>query len=420
MKNKEITKHAFRHRVIKQFVLGVIILTVVFICAAHKDMTVTQDTLVKTTSYVREQCNRYARIELAAETKSLMRIIESSKQIGYRIKEEDGLCSEEALREYARHSYVSGVLLLDKKGKVISQYHEEKQAPKVLYDALDSTALLDVFAYQEKRYAVRLKDEDGSEVDIAATAREDDEGIIVAYYHTPLEYLDSFNLSISSLLSGYNLNNSTVVVVSKGERIVASNDESLTGLSTDNVPILRKIKDSSVASNLTHTNKQGSSVSQYFGLMERGRDFYVYSYLPERSVFMNTPRILLYAAIIYIIVLTIIFAVRWRVVQQYREKELEFQKEYTAKLKNKNEQLCVAVNQADKANAAKSSFLSRMSHDIRTPLNGIIGLLEISQMHPDDTQLIKENQKKMRVVANHLLSLINDVLQMSKLESGAK
>ena len=76
------------------------------------------------------------------------------------------------------------------------------------------------------------------------------------------------------------------------------------------------------------------------------------------------------------------------------------------------------MDQADRANAAKTSFLSRMSYDIRTPLNGIIGLLEIDAAHPEDTELVNANRDKMRVAADHLLSLINDILQMSKLESG--
>ncbi len=75
-----------------------------------------------------------------------------------------------------------------------------------------------------------------------------------------------------------------------------------------------------------------------------------------------------------------------------------------------------AEREADRANSAKSNFLSRMSHDIRTPLNGIIGLLEINKAHADDIELVRENQDKMRVAADHLLSLINDVLEMSKLE----
>ena len=70
------------------------------------------------------------------------------------------------------------------------------------------------------------------------------------------------------------------------------------------------------------------------------------------------------------------------------------------------------------ANRTKTQFLARMSHDIRTPLNGIIGLLKIDEEHFDDEELVKENHEKMKVVADHLLSLINDILQMSKLEEG--
>ena len=84
---------------------------------------------------------------------------------------------------------------------------------------------------------------------------------------------------------------------------------------------------------------------------------------------------------------------------------------------NRNE-LQAAKDAAEKANFAKTSFLSRMSHDIRTPLNGIIGLLKIDDAHPDDKELLKSNRAKILVAANHLLSLINDVLQMSKLEDG--
>ena len=73
-----------------------------------------------------------------------------------------------------------------------------------------------------------------------------------------------------------------------------------------------------------------------------------------------------------------------------------------------------------KANAAKSDFLARISHDIRTPLNGIIGLLHIDETHFDNTALIEENHQKMMTSANHLLSLVNHVLQMSKLEDGTE
>jgi len=77
-----------------------------------------------------------------------------------------------------------------------------------------------------------------------------------------------------------------------------------------------------------------------------------------------------------------------------------------------------ATLEAKKANEARAAFLARMSHDIRTPLNGIIGLLEIGEHHPDDREMIDANRKKARTAANHLLSLVNDILNLNKLEDG--
>ena len=79
----------------------------------------------------------------------------------------------------------------------------------------------------------------------------------------------------------------------------------------------------------------------------------------------------------------------------------------------------IALESEKKANQSKSAFLSRMSHDMRTPLNGITGLLKINENHFDDIDLVKENHKKMQIAADYLLSLINEVLQMSKIEEGS-
>lgn len=78
----------------------------------------------------------------------------------------------------------------------------------------------------------------------------------------------------------------------------------------------------------------------------------------------------------------------------------------------------VAQNKALAANAAKTAFLARMSHDIRTPLNGILGLIEIEELHEDDVDAARKNRAKARIAANHLLSLINDILEMGRIENG--
>lgn len=105
-----------------------------------------------------------------------------------------------------------------------------------------------------------------------------------------------------------------------------------------------------------------------------------------------------------------------------RRKQLDEAYERTAKanveLEKAQADIQAALNAAEAANSAKTDFLSKMSHDIRTPLNGIMGLLEMDERHPNDLKLIEENRKKIKVAANHLNSLLNDILQLSKLESG--
>ena len=114
-----------------------------------------------------------------------------------------------------------------------------------------------------------------------------------------------------------------------------------------------------------------------------------------------------------VLVTLVCFVFSGLIAQVYYQAELRRYKDriYAEKIKE-------SADEAKAANAAKTNFLSRISHDIRTPLNGIIGLLEIDGKHPDDKELIQKNRGKMLVAANHLLELINDVLQMSKMESG--
>lgn len=96
-----------------------------------------------------------------------------------------------------------------------------------------------------------------------------------------------------------------------------------------------------------------------------------------------------------------------QIIDETKQKELTYQR----KLEN-------AIDEARRANAAKSDFLSRMSHDIRTPINGIMGMLDIVSKLQDQPDKVQECYDKMRFSASHLLTLVNDILDMNKLESG--
>lgn len=109
----------------------------------------------------------------------------------------------------------------------------------------------------------------------------------------------------------------------------------------------------------------------------------------------------------------------WKYIEDYghKVKTKDGKIEHWNLILDKNELIekTIELESEKKANEAKTTFLTRMSHDIRTPLNGIIGLLDIGEKHKEDHQLIDRNRKKAQVAADHLLSLINDILELNKL-----
>ena len=84
-----------------------------------------------------------------------------------------------------------------------------------------------------------------------------------------------------------------------------------------------------------------------------------------------------------------------------------------------NRTLATAAEEADYANKAKTDFLSTMSHDIRTPMNAIIGLTTIAENNVNDSEAVSDNLRKIKLASNHLLTLINDILDISKVERGS-
>mgnify|MGYP001015795244 FL=1 len=193
-----------------EVLLGVILMGGVFLIAVHVDVRSAKRTLTSKVSYIKEQCNQYERLNLASETKSMMRIIESVHQINHALTEngtDAGAVTTEMLEQWARDSYVTGVLLLDENGKVQVQYGDpvDGLSTEELSEHMTSDALQDAILFSEKTYAMRFPCEDGSYADLAATGNADGSGMVVAYYHTTLEYTRAFHLSVDTLLVGYNL-----------------------------------------------------------------------------------------------------------------------------------------------------------------------------------------------------------------------
>ena len=118
----------------------------------------------------------------------------------------------------------------------------------------------------------------------------------------------------------------------------------------------------------------------------------------------------MWATLLVVAVTALVALLLFLVWNRYAKQKAAMQRLY-------NSQLQEALQIAREANEAKSEFLSRMSHDIRTPMNGIVGMLDISDKNVENPDMVRRCHRKIQIAAEYLLSLINDVLDMSKLEA---
>ena len=421
MKAKKVILR-WRQLIPVEILVGILLMTVMFVIASNDDISTAEQELVSKVEYMKEQCNNSQLINLASEAKSLLRLTESAEQIRWRMKYGPELSRaatvDDALATLAKDSYLDGLFLLGPDGTITAQYNSVNVPADRLMPRLDLNSLLDTMDFQEKTYVVRVNFENGSFIDVAAVGRADERGVIVGYYYTSAGYAKVFNNSIRSLIASYAPERDGTVVVSAGTHVLASNDKTLVDTEIDDTPILKRIMERGTGKKLIHAKDGRTVLGHDFGLMEKSRDYYIYAFMTERTVFATTPQVMLYTLFVYLMLLVMVHMLWWRTERGYHKETLRVQREYTQALEAKNAQLREVAAQAQKANEAKSRFLSRMSHDIRTPINGIIGLLNIDEAHFDDQALLLANHQKMKVSADHLLSLINDVLQMSKLEDG--
>ena len=409
------------HYIVVCALIGLLVLGGVFAASVQVDLNAAEKRFGDTISYIKEQCTGYDNLNLASETKSLMRVIENVQYLRSDITNDmaldaDFVLNDTAMQGYLRTHTITGVLLLDTDGKMecgasTDGLTDNPLKAEELPVSLSRTTLLNVADHPQQVYSGRVIMEDGSYVDIAACARADAHGILVVYYHTSEEYVRNYNLSYQNIVQGYSPEVDGTIVVTRGDVIVASNDDALLGSSVDDVPTLSGLKEHGTDGEMTHIHNGWTGPACSYGIIERGRNFYVYVFRPEVEVFDSTPRNMLFAACAYAVILLLIQTLRWKTAQRYREEQLRREQEYQKTLK-------AEALKAEAANIAKTEFLQRMSHDIRTPINGIRGMVEIANRCPDDAARQADCRKKIWEASSLLLELVNEVLDMGKLESG--
>ena len=391
--------------------IGICVAVVSLFYFFHAEKAEAEERMVEIVNYVKVQCSTYTHYNESSESKSLLRAIESARQMSTNIsmeKENGGQLSEDFLKENLQTLWVDGILVLDEEGKTDCEYSTDESLTGEITEYLQKDIIMDFAGYEERSYSERFTREDGSHIDIAACARKDAPGIVAVYYYTSPEFTRNYTLTIQGLLKGYSTRKDGTIIVADSGIVVASNDESLLGQNTADNEVVQAMKRHTDSQHIYHLKNEGIGC---YGIMLKQRDYYIYAYLPDTEVFHNLPFSVISVIFLYSLMFSIFWFWTYRTNLAHRKQEQEKDEKYKA-------ELLIAAKKAEAANEAKTEFLQRMSHDIRTPINGICGMVNMADHYADDMEKQTEYRTKVKEASNLLLELVNDVLDMSKLESG--
>ena len=393
--------------------VGISLFGIVFALSRRADMQNCEQRLTGVMEFIKAQSADYTKYNDTAVAKSLVR-----EAAAIHALEELSLdCDEAALSEYARMLWLTGVSVLDAQGDLVCEYTENGTGYAQLQSGIKLEPILSVIDYPQKTYVKRVELGGDNFVNVAVHSCADGTGVVLAYRYIPAAFSQKSVLSIQTLLDGYAVSSTGTLLVAEDNRVAASNDPTLIGMNIFENERLMSIRRSGHADKLIRVYAP-KGIEQCYGMYSHGRDYYLYAYVPARQVYTITVMNLVVTLVMYILILALVQVFRWNSARDFFIQQEHSEQEYRKSLEQKNIALQLAVQRETKANLAKREFLFNMSHDIRTPMNAIIGFTALAQTHIDDRGQVEDYLKKISVSSQHLLSLINDVLDMSRIESG--
>ena len=362
--------------------------------------------------YVATQSLSYEAFNNAYVTKNLIRVMEIAGEVARTI-ERDGSADNATLKQYADQFNVSALIVTDASGNLVSESSTDGVGYESLAAYLKEAPVLEVASHPLKSYTARITRADDSVADIGCVTRQGSEGIVIAVRHQSAKAVASNTLKLQSLLDGYETIDSGNIVIENDAKVVATNavEPTTSGafvLPATDATIVDSIKERCLAGRVSLVNANGE---WYLGTFGKARQFYVYTYTSARRYFETVAVVVASVLVLYggAIAAT---ALARRHAERQRLTDLLLQE------RDYGDKLAKAAREASSANSAKTEFLRRMSHDLRTPINGIRGMVEVGDANADDLQKQTECRSKIWTASGLLLDLANEALDMSRLESG--
>ena len=396
-------------------IVGVLLLVGAAFFSGKNELRLTEERFDQTLDFIKSQSTSYEKYNDIVTAKALRHEAVSVHQLA-----DDptlDLSDSQCLEDQAEALWLAGISVLDSNGTLLCEYTADGVGYAQLEDQLKRDTVLDALRYPQKTYVKQLLLEDGSAVDVAVRRSASEDVVLLAYRHTSAEFVTEGTLSVQSVLDGYPEETSGTLFMVQNNRVVASNQPDLIGRDVADSPLVREIRGVGAVGTLTHAAGWDGS-GCYFGMYSHGRSFDLYAYTDEKTVFSNTFAVTSIALVSYALLVSVLQILRVHSTQAMERQNKKKEAQYQAQLEEQNRRLEIALQHEGAANRAKREFLFNMSHDIRTPMNAIIGFTSLAATHIDNREQVLDYLKKISTSSQHLLSLINDVLDMSRIENG--
>ena len=401
-KNEFEAKYGALVLIVSLVLVGCVFLSLLYSVFIAQDEASTYTEMQRLIEYVKSQCVRYDDVSAESRTKSLISIIDKAKDIRRDISKLRS-SGKNVLVDYVSDQRLTGIIVKpDLNDDYTESYVTDNKPVSDWNEVIEKfSSVVDVY---EKTYAQRIIE--GKYYYDYAVISDGKKGVILCYLAQLVTSADGTLLSVSTLLEGFDMSNMTIIVTN-GKSVVASNDTSYENRSISEVEAVGVINATKQTGRLVKISLSDSSVC--YGDKGAVKNFFVYTLLDRDHVFKDATVKTSYFVIVYIVIAACVM-IAFNIVRNIRIKQRE-RSEAVYRMK-----LDRLATEAIRANEAKSDFLRRMSHDIRTPINGIQGMVRIGEYYASDLEKQAECRKKIMNASAYLLELVNDVLDMSKLD----
>ncbi len=376
--------------------VGVVLFLAAYITLTDKAVDDASEVAQNTIAFARQSVQRNEENISSSKTKSVTSVWEKLMEAEDRFSIASD-ADQAAIEQYLDDMNLDALVLLDADRNIVRVAGNEYAADAIADALRESDELNDLVAYPAKSYLSRAT-VDGEYFDYAASSTTSlAGGIIVGVNHVEKGDVNSGQSLFHSMFDNYVFSMEGAVVVADDESVLATNVSDVASYSREEFDEKLDLATDHASGGLVKGSFDGLSC---YGLSTTTNGYDLFVIFPEAQVMSQRNTLLISGIILYLMIVLAAGVIRANV----QNAKLRREREYTESL--------------ERANVAKTDFLRRMSHDVRTPINGIRGMLAIGDHYADDMQKQAECRSKMWEASSFLLELVNSALDMNKLESG--